>query len=180
MVLECVKFPMWGRVSAPAGVAPEALEECLHSSKGYKCRPAWLLYWGGRPGSFSTGISVFRAGAAIQSPADPSGRRALRVGVLVKHVKLHNRWLSIHSRVRPEPRCARSPRAPACVKVFRGPSTFITTLVALPQEGGVKRTMLPMLGPRAMAASVSCYRVVQVDVRASFDKGRLVVRGHVT
>ena len=35
-------------------------------------------------------------------------------------------------------------------------------------------------GPRAMAASVSCYRVVQVDVRAPFDKGRLVVRGHVT
>ena len=51
---------------------------------------------------------------------------------------------------------------------------------ALPQGGGVKRTMLPMPGPRAMAASVSCYRVVQVDVRAPFDKGRLVVRGHVT
>ena len=34
--------------------------------------------------------------------------------------------------------------------------------------------------PRAMAALVSCYRVVQVDVRAPFDKGRLVVRGHVT
>ena len=36
----------------------------------------------------------------------------------------------------------------------------------------MKHTMLPMLGPRAMAASVSCYRVVQVDVRAPFDKGR--------
>ena len=44
----------------------------------------------------------------------------------------------------------------------------------------MKRTMLPMPEPRAMAASVSCYRVVQVDVRAPFDKGRLVVRGHVT
>ena len=40
--------------------------------------------------------------------------------------------------------------------------------------------MLPMPGPRAMAASVSCYRVVQVDVHAPFDKGRLVVRGQVT
>ena len=39
-----------------------------------------------------------------------------------------------------------------------------------PQVGGVKRTMLPMPGPLAMAASVSCYRVVQVDVRAPFDK----------
>ena len=46
--------------------------------------------------------------------------------------------------------------------------------------GRVNRTMLPMIVPRAMAASVSCYRVVQVDVRAPFDKGRLVVRGHVT
>ena len=27
-ILECVKFPPWGRVSAPTGVAPEALEEC--------------------------------------------------------------------------------------------------------------------------------------------------------
>ena len=44
----------------------------------------------------------------------------------------------------------------------------------------MKRTMLPMPGPRAIAASVRCYRVVQVNVRAPFDKGRLVVRGHVT
>ena len=57
---------------------------------------------------------------------------------------------------------------------------FVTTLVALPQGGGVKRTMLPMPGPPAMATSVSCYWVVQVDVRALFDKGRLMVRGHVT
>ena len=54
------------------------------------------------------------------------------------------------------------------------------TLVALQQGGGVKHIMLPMPGPRAMAASVSYYRVVQVDVRAPFDKGQLVVRGHVT
>ena len=110
----------------------------------------------------------------------PSGRRALRLGVLAKHVELHNQRLPIHFRVRPEPQCARIPRALACVKAFRGPSTFITTLVALPQGGGVKRTMLPIPGSRAMAASVSCYRVVLVDIRAPFDKGRLVVRGHVT
>ena len=58
LILECVKFPPWGRVSAPTGVAPEALEECLHSSKGYKRRPAWLLYWGGCSASFSVGIGV--------------------------------------------------------------------------------------------------------------------------
>jgi len=102
------------------------------------------------------------------------------VEVLVRHSELHHRRSSTYSRVRPEPQRARSPRAPAYVKAFREPSTLVTTLVALPQGGGVKRTMLPMLGPRAMAASVSCYRVVQVDVRAPFDKGRFVVRGHVT
>jgi len=94
-------------------------------------------------------------------------------------MELHSRRSSIHSRVRPEARCAWSPRAPAYVKVFRGPSTFITTLVALPQGGGVKRTILPMPGPRAMAASVSCYQVVQVDVRTPSDKDQLVVCGHV-
>ena len=120
----------------------------------------------------SAGLGIFCAGAATRSPVEPSGRRALRVGVLTKHVEFHNRRLSIHSRVRAEPRCARSPRVLVCVKAFRGPSTFIMTLVAFPQGGGVKRTMLPMPGPRAMAALVSCYRVAQVDVRAPFDRVR--------
>ena len=181
-----VKFPPWGHVSAPAGVAPEALEECLHSSKGYMRRLAWLINWGGRPTSFqpasaflSAGLGIFHAGAVTCDSVKPSGLHALSVGGLVKHVELHNRRLPIHSRVRPGLRCARSPRALACVKAFKGPSTFITALVTLPQGGGVKRTMLPMPEPRAMAASVSCYRVVQLDVRAPFGKGRLVVRGHV-
>ena len=56
--LECVKFPPWGRISAPASVAPEALEECLHSSKGYKYRPAWLTDWGDCSSSFLAGIGV--------------------------------------------------------------------------------------------------------------------------
>ena len=139
--LECVKFSPWGRISAPTGVAPEVLEECLHSSKGYKYRPAWLTDWGDCSASFSAGISVpfsrpsiLHAGTATRGPVEPSGGHALRVGVLAKHVELHNR------------RCAWSPRALACVKAFRGPSTFITTLVALPQRGGVKRTMLSCPG----------------------------------
>ena len=126
------------------------------------------------------GLDAFRAGAVTRGPVEPSGGHALRIGVLAKHVELHNRWLSIHSMVKPEPRCAGSPRALACVKTFKGPSTFITTLIALQQGGEVKRTMLPMPGPRSIAASVSYYRVVQVDVRAPFDKDQFVVRGHVT
>ena len=58
LILECVKFPMWGRVSAPAGVAPEALEECLHSSKGYKRRSAWSIRCGDLPSSFSADLGV--------------------------------------------------------------------------------------------------------------------------
>ena len=76
LILECVKFLPWGSVSAPAGVAPEALEECLHSSKDYKRRLAWLLHWGGRPASFSAGIGtlsatlgILSAGTATQYPA---------------------------------------------------------------------------------------------------------------
>ena len=75
-ILECVKFPPWGRVSAPTGVAPEALEECLYSSKGYKRRPAGLLHWSGRPVCFSAGIGtlsaalgILSAGPATQYPA---------------------------------------------------------------------------------------------------------------
>ena len=72
------------------------------------------------------------------------------------------------------------PASPGLREGIQGTLDFVTTLIALPQGGGVKRAMLPMPGPRAMAASVSCYRVVQVDVRAPFDKGRLMVHGHVT
>jgi hypothetical protein len=66
-VLECVKFPPWGRVSAPAGVAPEVLEECLYSSKGCKHRPTLLLHWGGRPASFSAVIGTLLAALGILS-----------------------------------------------------------------------------------------------------------------
>ena len=58
------------------------------------------------------------------------------------------------------------PPSPGLREGVPGSLDFVTTLVTLPQGGGVKRAMLPMPGPRAMVASVSCYRVVQVDVRA--------------
>ena len=76
LVLECVKFPPWGRVSAPVGVAPEALEECLYSSKGYKRRLAGLLYWGGRPASFSAGVGTLSAGLGILSAGTAARRSA--------------------------------------------------------------------------------------------------------
>ena len=72
------------------------------------------------------------------------------------------------------------PPSPSLREGVQGSLNFVTTLVTLPQRGGMKRAMLPMPGPRAKVASVSCYWVVQVDVRAPFDKGRLVVWRHVT
>ena len=56
-----------GRVSAPTGVALDALEECLYSSKGYKRRPVGLLHWGGRSASFSAGIGTLSAGLGTLS-----------------------------------------------------------------------------------------------------------------
>ena len=76
--------------------------------------------------------------------------------------------------------CEQPPSPSLCDGVQGNHRLGITTLVTFPQGGGVKRAMLPMPEPQAMAASVSRYRVVQVDVRALFDKSRLVVRGHVT
>ena len=74
LVLKCLKFPPWGRVSAPADVAPEALEESLYSSKGYKHRPAGLLHWGGHSASFSAGIGTLSAALGILSAGTATRR----------------------------------------------------------------------------------------------------------
>ena len=63
--LELVKFFPWGRVSAPASVAPEALEENLCSSKGYKRCPTGLPHRDGHPASFSAGNSTLSAALGI-------------------------------------------------------------------------------------------------------------------
>ena len=52
--------------------------------------------------------------------------------------------------------CEEPPSLGLCEGVQGNPRLRITSLVALPQGGGVKRAMLPMPGPRAMVASVSC------------------------
>ena len=55
----------WGHVSAPAGVALEALEESLCSSKGYERCPTGLPHWDGRPVSFSAGNGTLSAALGI-------------------------------------------------------------------------------------------------------------------
>jgi hypothetical protein len=55
----------------------------------------------------------------------------------------------------------------------------ICPFVVLPQDRGVRCPRLPSHASRIMGSSLSCYRVIQVDVYAPFDKGRLLVRRHI-
>jgi hypothetical protein len=56
---------------------------------------------------------------------------------------------------------------------------FVSPFTVLPQHRGVRCPRLPSSGSRIADSLLSCSRVIQVDVRALFDKGRLVVRRHV-
>jgi hypothetical protein len=56
---------------------------------------------------------------------------------------------------------------------------FVHPLTVPLRDRGVRRARLPSSGSRIVGSSSSCYRVIQVDVRAPFDKGRLVVRRRV-
>ena len=83
------EIPPWGRVSTPAGVAPEALEECLHSSKGYKRRSVRLIGWGDCAASFLVGLGVFRADTmALILLSNPAG--ACKCGRFIKLLGFHN------------------------------------------------------------------------------------------
>src|SRR6185312_8799637 len=102
-VLECVKFPPWGRVSAPAGVAPRPWRSVCTRPRAINVAPLGCFTGVAvqrlfQPASafLLVGLGIFRAGAATRSPVEPSGGRALRVGVMAKHVELRNRRLSIH------------------------------------------------------------------------------------
>src|SRR6185312_5175355 len=117
------------------------------------------------PGSFA-GMAVqrlFQPASAfselVQRPGvqlDPQGSTCQQRRVWFRHVEssrltivdlFEGVVLNHGVRGAPEPRPVR--------RRSGEPSTLITTLVALSQGGGVKRTMPPMPGPRAMAASVS-------------------------
>ena len=69
--LEFVKFFPWGHVSAPAGVAPEALEEWEHSSKGYEHNVCWLAGQQGHSAFVSAGLGIISAGIGIQLEMRP-------------------------------------------------------------------------------------------------------------
>jgi hypothetical protein len=79
-------------------------------------------------------------------------------------------------------KCSRasSPRAWARSRRSGGALRLVHTPLRRPSAGQrVRCPRLPSSGSRIVGSSLSCYRVIQVDARALFDKGRLVVRRHV-
>jgi hypothetical protein len=53
---------------------------------------------------------------------------------------------------------------------------FICPFAVPPRDRGVRPPQLPSSGSRIVGSSLSCYRVIQVDAHAPFDKGWLVVQ----
>jgi hypothetical protein len=72
----------------------------------------------------------------------------------------------------PEPGPIRGDRGVLSVSLIR-------PLASLLQDREVRCPGLPSSGSQIAGSSLSCYQVIQVDVRAPFDKGRLVVWRHV-
>jgi hypothetical protein len=56
---------------------------------------------------------------------------------------------------------------------------FTRPFAVPPRNRGVRHPQLQSSGSRIVSSSLSCYRVIQVDAHAPFDKGRLVVRRRI-
>jgi hypothetical protein len=56
---------------------------------------------------------------------------------------------------------------------------FTRPFTVPPRDRGVRHPQLPSIGSRTAGSLLSSYQVVQVDVHAPFDKGRLMVWRHV-
>jgi hypothetical protein len=79
-------------------------------------------------------------------------------------------------------RCSRasSPRAWAQSRRSGGALCLVYTPFRRPSAGqGVRHSQLPSFESRIADSSSNCYRVIQVDAHAPFDKGWLVVRSLV-
>jgi hypothetical protein len=141
----CCTVP-WGRASGPAGLAPEALEECIYSFKVFSVASSLCKVF------VSAGL-----GGAMRTYRRSRAFGAYSGGVAVRRA--------------PEPGPVRGDRG--------GLSDLFTRPLAIPpRDRGVRRPRLTSSGSRIVGSSSSCYRVIQVDVCALFDKGRLVVWRH--
>ena len=78
------------------------------------------------------------------------------MGSFIWHVEFHNRAIvDLSEDMALAVACEEPPSPGLCEGVQGNPRLSVTSLVPLPQGGGVKCAMLPMPGPRAMVASVS-------------------------
>jgi hypothetical protein len=145
----CCAIP-WGRASGPVGLAPEALQECGCSCKVF---------------SQSLPVCEVLVSAGIGNiPAGHGG--AMRTYLAYVCARCISRGCS-RALSRTWARSRRSGRALRLVCTFpRRPSAG--RRVRFPQ--------LPSSGSRIADSSLSCYRVIQVDAHAPFDKGWLMVR----
>ena len=133
LILKCVKFSPWGRVSAPADVAPEALEEWKHSSKGYE-RSVCMVGWVAGPLSvrFSRPRHYFcwhrhSASKATFAPCEPiqTAHRACKGAFLTCRTSPPGGSQLIRG-CGSLPRHARSPRVPAHVRAITGTLVFLS------------------------------------------------------
>ena len=159
--LELVKFSPWGRVSAPADVAPEALEEWKHSSKGYE-RSVYMVGWVAGPLSvrFSRPRHYFSwhrhsASKATFAPCEPiqTAHRACKEACSTRGIPQPggSRFIRGYGLSRNR---ARSPRALARVRAIRG------TLVLLPRPSvclSARRRGEASHATLARAASHECF-----------------------
>jgi hypothetical protein len=141
----------WGRVSAPTGVAPEALQE-----RGCSCKvflPIVLV------------CEVLVSAGIGNIPAGIGG--AMRTYLAYVCIQCVSCRCS----------CASSPRAWAKLRRSRGALRLVYTFPRRPFAGQrVRFPQLPSSGSRIADSSLSYYWVIQVDAHAPFDKGWLVVR----
>jgi hypothetical protein len=149
----CCAVP-WGRARAPTGVAPEALQEC-----GCSCK---VLF---------TELSVCEVlvSAGVSNVSTGLGG-ALRTYDTSPAFSAYPGGAAVHQA--PEPGPSRGDRRVLSI-------LFTHPFAIPPRDRGVRHPQPPSSGSQIAGASLSCYRVIQMDAYAPFDKGRLVVRRHV-
>jgi hypothetical protein len=147
-----LKAVPWGRVSGPAGLAPEALQERECSCRVFFARPSSV-----RGVLFQPTSAMFQPASVHHAHTSGAFRvRCSLGGVAVRRA--------------PEPGPVRGDWVELSDLHLYAPSP------SLHGTGrGVRSPQPPSIGSQIADSSSSCYRVIQVDAHAPFDKGWLVV-----
>jgi hypothetical protein len=148
----CILF-WWVRASAPAGCSPRGLGGVVLLLRGLSAFR-----------NTSAGLSVPSCELVV---ARVYGRvPSSRAGMLT----LSTVWPEPGLREQPSSLCTGREDGQGQTHLF-----YILPCVAFPQGGGGKAPCCPRRAPN-MVSPVSCWRVIRVDARAPFVRGRLEVR----